>query len=189
MLNLPNFESKWTKCVKEILNEIGRPDIWQNQNNIQCKTLKNIVKQTLLDQNYQNWELTLQNSTKGLNYAILKESISLEPYLLKLNKNEWKYLLKFRTGNHFFPSEAGRWSNIQINERRCNFCTKQDLADEFHYLFQCPYFHCSRKKFIKPYFYKRPNMIKFKELLSSESTEQLHKLCKFLKILFDTIKN
>lgn len=110
MLNLPNFNSKWINYIKNIFIEIGMFDIWQNQQNIQCKTLKILVKQTLIDQNNQHWHSQLQNSSRGLNYSIYKDSIKLEAYLLKLSKAEWVHMLKFRTGNHFFPNETGRWA-------------------------------------------------------------------------------
>ena len=43
MLNIPNFESKWISKIKSILNEVGRTDIWLNQEYILNKNL-NISK-------------------------------------------------------------------------------------------------------------------------------------------------
>lgn len=129
MLELPNFDSKWIKSIKNILNEIGRNDIWHNQINIQTCTLKYIVKQTLIDQNQQIWQTSLQNSSKGLSYGIYKESIQLENYILNLDKKDWLQLLKFRTANHHFPCETGRWSNTDINDRTCKLCRSHDIAD------------------------------------------------------------
>jgi hypothetical protein len=77
-----------------------------------AKNINKIVKQSLIYQHSQNWHANLQNSNKGRNFSIYKENIMLEQYLLKLNKSEAMQLLKFRTGNHFFPTETGRWNNI-----------------------------------------------------------------------------
>lgn len=55
MLNLPNFQSKWLQSIKNTLNEVGKIDIWNNQNNIQSNSFKKLIKQTLIDQNHQKW--------------------------------------------------------------------------------------------------------------------------------------
>lgn len=188
MLNLPNFESKWLQSIKNTLNEVGRIDIWNNQNNIQSSSLKMIIKQTLIDQNQQKWHSSLLDSNKGLNYSIYKDSVELEDYLIHLKKSDWLYLLKFRTGNHFFPCETGRWSNIELNARTCKLCSIPGVADEYHYLLQCTYFNQARSIYIKSYYYRSPTIHKFRELLISQSWNKLHKLCTFIKIIIKTVK-
>ena len=79
--------------------------------------------------------------------------------------------------------ETGRQDNIPLEERKCNLCEKNDIGDEFHYLFVCSHFNSDRKQFLKPYFYKRPNMIKFKELLTTKNVKLLIKLSDFVKII------
>ena len=54
-----------------------------------------------------------------------------------------------------------------------SFVKKNDTGDEFHYLFVCNHFKSERKNFLMPYFYKRPNIIKIKELLSTENENPL----------------
>jgi len=41
--------------------------------------------------------------------------------------------------------------------------------DEFHFLWECPLFKNLRKKFVKKYFWKNTNMLKFIELITSEN--------------------
>ena len=43
----PNFESKWLKNIKGILNEAGRPDLWHTQNNISSTNISRIIKARL----------------------------------------------------------------------------------------------------------------------------------------------
>ena len=52
------------------------------------------------------------------------------------------------------------------------------LRDEYHYLFSCPYFADDRKEYLKSYFYKRPNILKINELMSSRNRQTLIKLSK-----------
>ena len=40
-----------------------------------------------------------------------------------------------------------------------------------------------RKQFLKSYFYKRPNVMKFKELFSTKNTQTLINLAKFVDII------
>jgi hypothetical protein len=190
MLEIPNFESKWINGIKSILNETGMTDIWLSQNNFQRNNLKNTIKNILLDQNKQNWHSSTQQSRKGLNYSIFKETLKFEEYLvdLKLNKSEIIAFLKFRTGNHFFPCETGRWENIDISERKCFLCDKNDIGDEFHYLLTCPFFNNLRKQFIKRYYYVNPNILKFIDLMTLKPSKQLTQLCKFIRTLINVVK-
>jgi len=83
MLNLPDFESKWIKKVKSILVDTGRNDIWLHQNGIRDTTVKYKIKDILLGQNVQSWHTSLANSSKGINYSLIKNNMNLESYLLK----------------------------------------------------------------------------------------------------------
>ena len=47
----------------------------------------------------------------------------------------------------------------------------------------CPYFRHSREKYIKPYYYTRPSVIKFEKLLCSSSKKKLSNLGKFARII------
>ena len=110
-------------------------------------------------------------------------------YLTKLTKKHYSALLKFRLSNHRLPVETGRWENTPLDERKCVLCEKNDIGDEFHYLFVCNHFKSERKNFLMPYFYKRPNIIKFKELLSTENENLLMKLSCFIKIIMKKFSN
>jgi hypothetical protein len=45
------------------------------------------------------------------------------------------YNIQFRTANHKLPIEIGRWNNTNRNNRICTHCNKNELGDEFHYIF------------------------------------------------------
>ena len=180
---------KWTRNVQAILQEVGRNDIWLNQNeNISSNTHK-LVKKILFDQFVQKWHNSLQQSSKGRNYNLLKDNPSLEEYLTILPRAKYIPLLKYRTANHFLPVETLRWQSIDISERKCTLCdNNQDTADEFHYLFICKYFDAQRKQYIKPYYFRRPNILKYKDLFSSKSQEKLSNLSKFVTIIMKEFK-
>ena len=59
-----------------------------------------------------------------------------------------------------------------------------DIQDEFHITLCCVKFKSLREKYIKPYYYRRPSMQKFVELMNTDNRRDLHRLMIFLKLLF-----
>ena len=82
----------------------------------------------------QTWSSKLDTSSKGLNYRLFKDSISLETYFIKLPRTLLMHLGKLRTGNHRFPCERGRWQGLDLSERKYLLCNRQEIGDEFHYI-------------------------------------------------------
>ena len=70
----------------------------------------------------------------------------------------------------------------------CEVCTNgQKLGDEFHYIFECPTFSVDRRKYI-PATFRRPNMINFNNLFTSDNRLTLLKLAIFVKKIMKTIR-
>lgn len=89
--------------------------------------------------------------------------------------------MAFCTQNHRFLVAVGRWFETLFNERKCN----SDLGDEYHYLLVCKNFDNKRKQYLKPYFYTRPNVLKYFEIMHTNKDtllKQLH-VCRFIDIL------
>ena len=64
----------------------------------------------------------------------------------------YEHFARFRTGNHRFPYETGRYKGVDYAERKCRLCNMQDVGDEMHYLLICPCFQNDREKYIKSTF-------------------------------------
>ncbi|MEW8548204.1 MAG: reverse transcriptase domain-containing protein, partial [Candidatus Thiodiazotropha sp.] len=174
---------KWINSIKDILISVGRFDLFQNNIINYPKATKIKISQTLKDLNIQTWNSDLLNSSKGRNYQLFKDDICLENYLLVLPKNTYIPLIKFRTANHKLPIEKGRWNNIPHEDRKCSLCNTNDIGDEFHYVFICPFFATEREALISPYYYARPNILKFKTLLQSHNKKVLIQLSKFFNVI------
>ena len=189
LLNTQNFKSKWITEIKSILTEIGRQDIWLNQNTYLHNNTKSLVNKILIDQYQQQWHSNLEISSKGKIYGMFKENINLEHYFTQIPKKDYLTLVKFRTSNHYLPIETGRWNNIHVEARKCKLCNLNDTGDEMHYLLICPYFHCQRKLNLKPYYYTKPNVLKFKQIMNVRSVKQLHKLSTYILLISNFFKN
>ena len=105
--------------------------------------------------------------------------------MTNLNKNVYIPIIKFRTANFKLPIELGRWDGTPTADRKCTLCNTNDIGDDFHYLFTCPYFANEREEFLKTYYYRRPNIIKYKNLLTCNNKPTLIKLSKFMKIIME----
>ena len=184
LLHSSNINSKWLTCIKSIFTKIGRPDIWQSQQNFHLKSVSFLVKKILIDQYMQDWYSKSSQSSRALTYFSFKQDYVLERYLLLLPRKLYQQIFKIRTSNHKLPIETGRWDDIEISERKCPLCNTNDIGDEYHYLLRGPYFEAERKLYLKPYFIRRPNMLKLGELLSSSNVIILSKLSKFLQSIF-----
>jgi hypothetical protein len=74
----------WLSHVKMILNNCGMSNIWELESFPSQCWLKNSVLQRLKDQYIQTWSSQITESSKCLNYRIVKTSFHFEPYLLSL---------------------------------------------------------------------------------------------------------
>ena len=184
LFNSANAPSKWVSSIRNILNEIGRPDIWLNQENIQSKSLSTLIKRILIEQFIQDWCSKQSQSLKAFTYFSFKHNFGLEKYFLTVPRNVYLPLFKLRTSNHKLPVETGRWDGSARHERICQLCPLRDIGDEYHYICKCPYFAAERSIYVKPYYIKRPSMFKFCKLLGSNSEIEMRKLSQFAQILF-----
>ena len=100
-----------------------------------------------------------------------------------LPENLAKRFLAFRTRNHRLPVEVGRWTGINLHERKCTFCNS-DIGDEYHYLLV---FNEHRTQLVKPYYYKRPNILKYHDLMNTDNRKQLKDLCHFIKHIMTNV--
>ena len=109
----------WISFVKQTLDELGLSEYFMNQNVGNINHFKATVKKRLQDQYQQDWNGTVDNSSKCLVYRMYKAEYCFEDYLDILPCNLGKALCKFRTMNHSLPIEKGRYFNIDRNERLC----------------------------------------------------------------------
>ena len=68
-------------------------------------------------------------------------------------------------------------------DTKCKICDKNEIGDEFHYLFICLVFQEDRNRLLKEYHRKFPSMYKFIELMSTTNMKDLRKLAEFATII------
>ena len=80
---------------------------------------------------------------------------------------------------------------MPIDQRKCPICNK--LEDEFYFFFECILYTEILEKYIKKYYWRRPNLIKMQELMRSNNRKILLNLAiyteKAFKIKTDSFSN
>ena len=76
--------------------------------------------------------------------------------------------------SHSLSIKTGRYHHIDRNNRICSLCNMNMLEDEYHFVLVCPFYSTIRDKYIKP------STFKLTQLMSTDSSKHLIKLCKYL---------
>ena len=87
--------------------------------------------------------------------------------------------------SHRLKVKTGRWQkhiSIPFIQWKCKLCLKLEV--EFYFLLECPLYKDLRKKYVKKYYWKNTNMLKFIELITSEN-ETVIKWSMFVNKYFD----
>ena len=125
----------------------------------------------------------MEQSSKCSLYRNLKNNLEVEKYLTVLVDPLKSNLVRFRTSNHRLPIELGRYNEIVRKDRLCTLCQSNDIGDEYHYLFICPFFKSSRDKYIPNKCIRNPSVLKFCEIMNGKNTSLLSRIAKFAGLI------
>ena len=71
---------------------------------------------------------------------------------------------------------------IELPNRICNLCNDKHIQDENHMVLKCFHFPTLRIKFINKYYYVRPSMYKFQQLMNTRKKREYCRLMLFVKL-------
>ena len=175
---------QWLEFVYSSLDSLGLTYIWQTSETVDLSLFqfKNLIKKRIKDQYIQTWKQTVFEKDICISYRIFKTDFCFENYLNLHNTVLRKTLTKFRLSSHNLPIQQLRYSNTPRQDRLCTLCDKNEIGDEFHYLFTCSHDALVeyRIKFISRYFHVRPNAYKFEILMNAKSNKKRICLAKFV---------
>ena len=174
MLHNSNQNFKWLNKIKEILNSVGRTDLWISQNSLLNKSTPSRIKMTLIDQYKQTWHDQMQLSNKGRIYKSFKTSHTYERYFNILPRRNFITLFKFRTCNTRLPSETGRYEGIDFLDRLCPLCNTGSPGTERHYIFNCSYFNNQRNIYLRNSFKLIDNDNNFSHIMNANNEKKSH---------------
>ena len=90
-----------------------------------------------------SWKSAIRTSRKLAFYHTVKDTFDWEPYLDYANSfKDRRTTTRIRCSSHKLNIEAGRYANIPLERRKCQFCESHEIADvledEDHALHVCP---------------------------------------------------
>ena len=180
------FNSSWLNFIEQTLNNAGLSNLWITQNSGLGLNINSFMKLRLNDIFLQEWREAVWSNRICTNYRIFKDNNVLENYLLSLNKTDANNLSKFRCRSHNLPVNRGRFdANTLHSDMQCSLCLSNDIGDEFHYIFACPFFEKERRVFLPQQFLniKLYSALHMRELFDTRSISRLKNLAKFARII------
>jgi hypothetical protein len=175
----PNVTS-WAINVKRLLETYGFYDVWLYGTGNPDLFLQ-VFKERVKDVFIQTWNEEISNSPRADSYRLFS-SFGFKSYLDILNINKFRYdFTRLRVSAHRLNIETGRWhkpNKIPRNERKCIFCNC--LEDEFHFLLECSLYTDIRKRFLKPYYWKHPNILKLISLMNTTNKDEIKNIAVFI---------
>ena len=137
----------WILSIKKLLEENGMLIFFLNTQDDDGKPcfINKKIFQCLCDQFHQNaFETIRKEGSKLRTYAIFKNVIGLEKYLLEIKNPKVRTVItKLRLSNHSLMIETGRHKKLEKELRVCPLCHK-GIEDEVHFLFYCPVYNALR---------------------------------------------
>ncbi|KAI3382690.1 hypothetical protein SNEBB_010922 [Seison nebaliae] len=179
------YSSPWLKYIRNIFNESGMSDTWSAQMITNETWLKKALEQRLKDQFIARWYANLSEKAICRNYREYKEIFMLERYVSQLDKSNRISIAKFRSNGYKLPIIVGRYQALDRNDRICNKCDSGLIGDEYHTLLICTNTNLveARARYVKPYYYVNPSIVKYRQLMSNKNSNILNKLACFFKIV------
>ena len=191
-IKMKQSNCSWVSYVKEILYNTGFAEIWENQEVVNGARFVQLFEQRSMDMYMQSCHEDIQLSSRCRLYKELKDNHEMEPYLQRnINRALRITLTKLRLSSHKLLVERGRWlkPKIEYSNRLCTLCSKIDIQDEYHVLMVCPHYTILRKKYIKAYYYERPSMYKFIQLMKSDNKRDQFRLMVYANLLIKDFNN
>jgi hypothetical protein len=168
--------------VKKLLNSHGFGYAFYNTGNVDVN-FPSMFKERVIDSYIQQWHTSVESSPVLYTYKWLKLNFGYQTYLDVLPFPLRCNITKIRLSSHSLRIQTGRYgaNRIDRNQRICLYCDSGDIEDEFHFICICSRFNTLRNQYIKKYFYIRPSMFKFVELMKSCNKNVLSKLSKYIE--------
>ena len=189
-LEINDRKINWAILVRNLLSNLGFFEVWLNQGVWDVKLFLTMLRQRIKYQFIQGWAGEIQNSSRARFYRNITE-FHFQPYLDIINIRKFRTAMtKLRVSSHRLEVETGRWTrpvSIPFDERKCHICDR--LEDEFHFLFECPFYNELRTQYLSRYFVVRPSMYKLTELFKTEVKKRIKNLSIYIFKAFQLRQN
>jgi hypothetical protein len=155
-------------------------------NDCLLSNMKPDIYNSINEKNVKLWEEQVFDHSCCVNYRILKDQLSFEPYLRLLNDRQRIIFTKFRCGNNKLPVNVNKFTGTDV-DKLCTICEAGDIGDEFHYIMSCSALKDERARYLDRPFYEKPNTLKLKILFQTNNLVILKNLIKFISVILSKV--
>ena len=126
-------KNNWSNEMKKLFTSIGS-EAFGSLDIMDLTRIEDKLKSLILE----GWRKDILKKPKLRTYSLFKDDILVEDYvrLLKGRRDRSLYA-QFRHGILPLKIETGRFQNLDIQERLCEFCSLGEVEDEIHFLCVC----------------------------------------------------
>ena len=98
---------------------------------------------------------------------------------------------QLRLSAHQLRIETGRYLQNRTDraQRLCTLCDKSEVEDEYHFVIICPSYINLRQMYIHSYYFRKPSVFKFTQLMQNKNMSILKKLGKYIYEAFNLRKS
>jgi len=162
--------TNWVSRVKKLLDDYGFSEVFLNVStcNSFVKFFPSIFKSRIIDCFRQEWFGSIDRNRVLDEYNMFKVNFIYEEYLDSVPHNLRCFITRLRISAHSLRIHTGRFgvNRLPKHERLFLNYNLQDVEDVYHFVFICPKYRTIRLKYINRYYYVRPSVYKFYDLLS-----------------------
>ena len=180
----------WCTLLRNLLYSLDLAEVWNYQSVGNIGTFLMLVHDRINDRFIVELQSRIRDSTRASLYRYF-DSFGFKSYLDVVTIGKFRTCLtQLRVASHRLYIETGRWhkpQKIPVTERKCYICNV--LEDEYHFVMECCLYESLRKKFLPVYYYKRPSMVKFVELLCTNDDILIRKLASYVFHAFQLRSN
>ena len=182
VMNLPS-KPNWATQVRDMLSHLGFREAWYTQDMCDIEPFVYLFRQRVYDNNQQDWCGTLNDSSRAITYRAIRTGLETRLYLSKVFcVSHPRALARLKTSSYRLWVETGRWERplTPYPERKCVFCNKNDIKDEYHFTLICPLNNDIRRNLIPLHNRKHPSMFKFTQLVNCPQDDMIKKIAKYV---------
>ena len=179
----------WLSKVRDLLCSTGFAEVWLFPKSVIKERFIPILKDRLKDVYIGQWYSAVEISTSLSLYREIKPTFDRARYLQIMDNFKLRNAIsRIRLSSHKLAIETGRHHKIEREQRICDICKSTDIEDEYHFIIICPIYSDLREQHINKFYYKRPSVMKFIELLNSQSKVKLNNLAQYINKAFERRK-
>ena len=136
----------WASEVYELYVGLGCGNVFTDKVEINLK----IGKELLALEKRETWISEVRGMPKLRTLCQIKHLFGTENYILyNLSKRKRSLCAQIRSGILPLHIESGRWVGTSEENRLCTFCELEEIENEIHFFFYCPFYHDLRLSLFK----------------------------------------